>query len=169
MLMTSSPSNAGSSTCALPPLSPNPRWSKLITPKPASSRSWNDDAVRVRLPPQPWLCSTIGTGFAADADAGLNTVMQMSTGPGSSGSVSGTLGMQTSVVVASDDVAATEGAVAGPASSADASAVAQSRDVARVRGIIWCQRRSTLPGHADTRSGRPFAQVSGLLGSGPTA
>ena len=57
----------------------------------------------MRLPPQPWLCSTIGTGRSFVAPAGRKSVKQMSTGAVVPGS--GTLWMQPSVVVTSAAVA----------------------------------------------------------------
>jgi hypothetical protein len=41
--------------------------------QPAFSHASKLDALVVRLPPQPWLCSTIGTGWAASAPTGLNS------------------------------------------------------------------------------------------------
>ena len=52
---------AGFSTWAMPPLSPNPRWSSEITPNPASSHFANADGSLVREPAQPWLWKIIGT------------------------------------------------------------------------------------------------------------
>ncbi len=71
---TSWPSKSGFCTCATPVLSPCARWSKLSTPNPASSQAWNEAAVLVRVPPQPWLCRIIGTAADALAPAGLNSV-----------------------------------------------------------------------------------------------
>ena len=54
----------------------------------------------MRLPPHPWLCSTIGTGRSFVAPEGRKSVKQMSTGalvPGS-----GTLWMQPSVTFGAD-------------------------------------------------------------------
>jgi len=60
--------------CALPPLSPNPRWSKLSTPNPAFRKSANAAGSVVRLPAHPWLWNTSGTGLDGRAPKGLNSV-----------------------------------------------------------------------------------------------
>ncbi len=39
-------------------------------PKPLSNQGVNELASGLRLPPQPWLCITIGTGSAAVAPTG---------------------------------------------------------------------------------------------------